>query len=95
MKQKRLIEKVQHRATKLIPGLQDLPYRERLISLGLPTLEYRRLWADLIQTYKLINGLESVQYSIFFALDTSCTTRGHPLKICLQRTNTSAYSNAY
>ena len=93
--QKRTIEKVQRRATKLLPGLQDMSYRDRLLSLGLPTLEYRRLRADLIQTYKLISGLESVPYSKFFDLDTSGTTRGHPLKIRLQRTNTASYGSVY
>ena len=34
-----LIEKVQHRATRLIPGLKKLPYYERLEKLGLSTLE--------------------------------------------------------
>ena len=47
-----LIEKVQHRATKLIPGMKDLPYEKRLQLCNLMTLEDRRRRGDLIQTYK-------------------------------------------
>ena len=52
-----LIERVQRRATKLIPGLSAKPYKERLKILRLPTLEYRRYRGDMIQAYKLTHGL--------------------------------------
>ena len=38
-----MLEKIQSRATKLIPGLKDLTYEERLNEFGLTTLETRRL----------------------------------------------------
>ena len=34
------IEQVQKRATKLVAQVKNLPYKERLIKLGLPTLVY-------------------------------------------------------
>ena len=37
------LEKVQHRVTKLVPGLQeDVSYEERCKKLGLPTPKQRR-----------------------------------------------------
>ena len=48
------IENVQRRVTKMIPGLKDLNYPQRLRALKLPTLVYRRLRGDMIETYKVI-----------------------------------------
>ena len=36
------LEAVQHRATRIIPALKELPYQERLKTLKLPSLRYRR-----------------------------------------------------
>ena len=46
------IENVQLRATKLIPGMHNLSYRERLEKLELPTLQYRRYRGDMIEVFK-------------------------------------------
>ena len=50
------IEKLQKRATKLIPSLKQCTYQERLSALNLPSLQYRRLRMDLIVTYKILQG---------------------------------------
>ena len=43
---------MQHRATKLVLGMENKAYSERLEELKLPSLEYRRKRADVVQTYK-------------------------------------------
>ena len=47
-----LIERVQERATKLVDGMADLDYSQRLKKLGLTTLRFRRLRGDLIEMHK-------------------------------------------
>ena len=53
---KELIEKLQQRYTKNISGMRNLPYNERLRELNTLTLSNRRIYADMIFTYKCING---------------------------------------
>ncbi len=49
------IENVQRRATKLVPGLYDTPYQERLKILNLPSLAYRRMRGDMVEVFKLMH----------------------------------------
>ena len=58
-----MLENIQRRATKLIPGLRDLRYEER----GLTTLETRRLKGDQIEVFKILNGYENIDSNIFFS----------------------------
>jgi hypothetical protein len=77
------IENVQRRATKLIPSLRDLPYEERLKHLHLPSLAYRRLRGDMIETYKLFNIYDR---DVAMTLDrNTSTTRGHQYKLSTHR----------
>ena len=75
------VEKVQRRATKLVPGLHDVPYCERLQRLSLPSLHYRRRRGDMIQVYKIKAGVVRLDQSIFFQDPPSSLTRGHKWKI--------------
>ena len=86
-KHKELLENVQRRATKLVPGLSQLPYPERLRKLKLPTLAYRRARGDMIQTYKLLtknkDGYDKTLPSLFTKSNTCL--RGHSDKLFLPR----------
>ena len=85
---KELLEGVQRRATKIVPGLKDLPYEDRLKSLRLPSLTYRRFRGDLIETYKFTHGVYKVSEQMF-SMDSSDRTRGHSLKLQKKRCNTT------
>ena len=72
-----MLDKIQRRATKLIPGLRDLRYEERLNECGLTTLETRRLRGDKIEMFKILNGYENIESNIFFEINESKITRVH------------------
>jgi len=94
-----LIEKVQRRFTKRLPGLQNLTYHQRLASLNLESLELRRLRNDLIFAYKIVFGLHNVNVSDFFKVSTNTRSRGHAYKLDLpttkNRTRFNFFSNSY
>ena len=72
-----MIEKIQRRATKLIPELRDLTYEERLKECGLTTLETRILRGNQIVVFNILNGYENIDSNIFFEIKESKITRGH------------------
>ena len=45
---------------------KGLEYNESLRKLGLTSLETRRIRADLIEVFKIMNGLEGLNEEIFF-----------------------------
>jgi len=74
------LEKVQ-RATKIVPSIRDLPYRERLQQLKLPSLGYKRNRGDMIQMYKILYGLEDIPDDNLFKLAKDGPIRDHSLKL--------------
>lgn len=81
------LERVQSRATKLIPSLRHKRYDERLATLSLFTLEKRRLRGQLIEVFKIFKGFSKLNQDIF-TLNRN-ETRGHELKLELKRYNTN------
>ena len=60
-----MLKNIQRRASKLLPGLRDVRYEERLKECGLTTLETRRLRWDQIEVFKILNGYENTDSNIF------------------------------
>ena len=88
VKQKDLLENVQRRATKLVPGLQQLSYPDRLRKLKLPTLAYRRARGDMIQMYKILtNNKDGYDKTLPSMFSYSNNKRGHSKRLILPRTN--------
>jgi len=86
VKDKELLEKVQHRFTRMFPDFRNLPYLQRLEEMKLWSLEETR--SDLIEVYKIINGASSVTFDTFFTFTSNTQTRGHSLKLARKRVNT-------
>ena len=76
-----LPEAVQRRATKMILGYKYYCYEDRLALCQLSTLEDRRL----IQAFKLLKGLDLINYNNFFVLNGNTSRRGHALKVSTPR----------
>ncbi len=72
-----MFDKIQRSATKLIPGLRNLRYEERLNECGLTILETRILRVDQIEVFKILNGYENIDSNIFFENKKRKITRGH------------------
>ena len=80
------IENVQRRATKLVRTRSHLSYHERLRSLELPSLEYRRERADLVEIYKIMNGINDVDKNKFIKVSNFLERKSRPLDEAYQET---------
>ena len=95
------LESVQRRATKLVNDLNEDDYKVRLKRLKLPTLLYRRMRGDLIETFKILTGINDPAVCDFLPLHAvarpNSRTRGHPYKLFKKPTthqpNTNYFSN--
>ena len=85
-KQINMIENVQIRATKLIDGLQNLEYSERLKVLDLPSLVYRRARGDMIEVFKHIHTYDQETITPKFCLNPR-PSRQHKYQLTMTEPN--------
>ena len=89
-----VLERVQRRATKRVKGLTGKSYPERLKTLDLFSLAFRRLRGDMILTHKILMDLDHPNRSILTLRDDDCL-RGHRLTLQQPRVRTKLRSNAF
>ena len=56
-----LTERVQQKAVKAVSGLKGKTYEERLAEAGLPSLRDRRKETDMVQTFKIVRGIDVIE----------------------------------
>jgi hypothetical protein len=78
-------ENVQKQAVRMVSGLKERHYEDRLRELGLTTLAERRLHADMHMVHKLMKNENRLDYNTWFerAADSGQATRltADPLNI--------------
>ena len=92
---KKVVEDVQKRMVRMISGLSGQTYEEKLNEIGLHSLEYRRDKADMVQVFKMLKGIDNVDYSNWFETygDIGSNNRpntrlsNEPMNIIQQRCN--------
>ena len=89
-----VLGRVQRRATKRVKGLTGKSYPERLKTLDLFSLAFRRLRGDMILTHKILMDLDHPNRSILTLRDDDCL-RGHRLTLQQPRVRTKLRSNAF
>ncbi len=57
------------------------PYQERLQSLNLYSMEYRRKRGDMIQAYTILKKIDRIDHSKFFTRTKYKGTRRHSMKL--------------
>ncbi|KAF2357471.1 Reverse transcriptase domain [Trinorchestia longiramus] len=78
------MEKIQRKATKMIPELRSLSYESRLQRLELISLEQRRLRGQLTETFGNLNCLNNVTLDGLFERDGNVRTRNNGKKLLLR-----------
>ena len=78
-----MLEKVQHRATRMVPGLAKQHYEDKLKLMNLPSLTYRRLRGDVIKVFKYMHGFYNVDCTRILPCHKAVgpVTRGHSMKL--------------
>jgi hypothetical protein len=89
------IESVQKRFTKSIFELRHLNYYERLSKLNALTLSNRRLFADMVLTFKIIHSLTSCSLDSLGLLLVTTNTRGAGLRLYHKRTVNKIQSSLF
>ena len=74
--------------TKIIQGMRNLPYRDRLNHLHLHSLEGRRARGDMIEVYKWVKGINKGSIDQVIEINSQGSTCSNGYKIDMPRFRT-------
>ena len=83
------IEKIQRRATQMIPEIRNHSYHQRIQDLDLIRLVQRRLRGQVIEVFKYLNEFTTASARGLFDYDLNDITRSNEAKIIVKHFNTS------
>lgn len=89
------VEKVQKRATKMISEVSNMSYENRLMTLRLDSLAFRRRRNDMLQIFRIINKIDNIDIANYFELQTDSMTRGHTYKFKKPHINSRIRQNTF
>ncbi len=75
------MKRLQRLATRMVQGMWELPYEQRLRRLNFFPRERRRLRGDLILAYNIFHGRLDFPHVDFFEAPAERNLRGHDFKI--------------
>ena len=93
IKDKQLIEKIQRRFIKMIPGFRDKSYEEGLRILSLNTLEKKTKPSGSNLSLQMYKGLSRPSFKFLFQLTKHDRTRDHTLKLIKHCTSKSGFTS--
>ncbi len=92
------IEAVQHRETRLVPGLAEYDYETRLSKLKLPSLSFRRMRGDMVKMYKFCHGnyqVDHMPFTLHRDMNAATTTRDNGFKLWKEKTKTGTRTHFF
>ena len=73
--------------------MKDYPYESQLKALKLPSLEFRRKRGDMIQVFKILNGIDQIEPNIFFPMAEKHGTISHKDKMFMMQNSLEKLSD--
>ena len=92
------LEKVQRRSSRLALNQKqgEMSYEERCEILDWPTLAIRRDYLSLIECYKIVFGLNHLDFDNYFSFSKYKSTRAnHPYKLYLNAAKVNSYKFSF
>ena len=91
-----LIESVQRHFTRYIIGMKEMRYEDRLKSLKLYSLEYRRFRGDMIEVFKMCHGhYDPITTKTLLTYNNKSNTRTNDFKLLKNRVNSTQFLNFF